>query len=105
MVGIRKVRFVVPVALTSSPNLVLELFLSSLLMHPRARIREISSAAVTNMMARSDDVKFVLESLPNILSLLQHLVQPSMDEAATINVRSITLFSQHHFEKAVECDF
>jgi hypothetical protein len=40
------------------------------------------------MMARNDDVKFVLESLPNILSLLQQLVQPSIDEAATINVRT-----------------
>jgi len=75
---------------------------ASLLMHPRARIREISSAAVTNMMARSDDVKFVLESLPNILSLLQHLVQPSMDEAATINaLKAISNFSTVYRDQVI----
>jgi len=75
---------------------------SSLLSHPKARIREISSAAVTNMMARSDDVKFVLESLPNVLSLLQQLVQPSIDEAATINaLKAISNFSTVYRDQVI----
>ena len=61
--------------------------LSRLLVHPTPRIREISAAAITNMMARPDDVEFVLRSLPNILDLLERVMQPPTDEATMVNVR------------------
>src|SRR5258705_1663588 len=90
----------------------------SLLQHPRPRIREIASAAVTNMMRLSEDVDFVVKSLPNLLDLLSDLVKPTVDEPTAVNVSApimiylplISISSRHSrqfptFQLRVETEF
>jgi len=76
---------------------------SSLLQHPRSRIREIASAAVTNMMRLSEDVDFVVRSLPNLLDLLSDLVKPTVDEPTAVNaLKAISNFSTAHRDRVLQ---
>lgn len=66
----------------------------SLLIQPVPRLREMAAAALTNMMSKLGDAELVLRALPNLLEMLEQLIQPASEEAGTINVRSLsTLYS------------
>ena len=58
----------------------------SLLVHSKPRIHEISSAALTNMMASAKGMELVHQSLPGLVRLFEQMVQPAFDEVTTINV-------------------
>lgn len=68
-----------------SPEIYLTCRLS-LLVHSKPRIREISSAALTNMMASGKGMELVHQSIPGLVQLFEKMVQPAFDEVTTINV-------------------
>jgi len=69
---------------------------SGLLVHSKPRIREISSAALTNMMASAKGMELVHQSLPGLVRLFEQMVQPAFDEVTTINaLKAVSNFATH----------